>query len=173
MNAIVLFDTLFGNTEKIALSIARGLQDAGVEARAVNIKAANMDGLAGYDLLALGAPTQYFTASKPLKVFLERLEGIDLKSKRGFAFDTKLDSRFSGSAAKFIEKKLTDLGLEIILPRASAIVVGQKVKTAQAGDAALKPGMDTLFESIGRDLGMLLQKSAKAENQFREQKSER
>ena len=75
MNAIVLFDTLFGNTEKIALSIARGLQDAGVEARAVNIKDANMDGLAGYDLLALGAPTQYFTASKPLKVFLERLEG--------------------------------------------------------------------------------------------------
>jgi flavorubredoxin len=161
MNAIVLFDTLFGNTEKIAVSVARGLQHVGVEAQAVNIKAASVDGLAGYDLLALGAPTQYFTASKPLKEFMARLEGVDLKGKRGFAFDTKLESRFSGSAAKFIEKKLAERGLYIIRPRASAIVVGQKAKTAQVGEATLKEGMEALFESIGKELGTLLQKAVK------------
>lgn len=159
MKAIILFDTLFGNTEKIAASVARGLQDAGVEAQAINIKAADVGELSEYDLLALGAPTQYFTASKPLKEFLRRLEDMDLKGSRGFAFDTKLESRFSGSAAKFIEKKLAELGLEIIRPRASAIVVDQK-NTKRAGETVLKEGMEDLFESIGKELGMLL-KTAK------------
>lgn len=41
-----------------------------------------------------------------MKEFLERLKGVDLKGRDGFAFDTRLESRFSGSTAKFIEKKL-------------------------------------------------------------------
>lgn len=142
----------------IAGCLAKGQQAAGVEARAASIKS-NVD-LAEYDLLALGAPTQYFTASKPLKAFLERLEGAKLKGKLGFAFDTRLDSRFSGSASKYIEKKLTALGLQIIRPRASAIVVVQK--TGKEADTVLKDGMVPLFESIGKELAILLQKSARA-----------
>jgi flavorubredoxin len=160
MNAIVLYDTLFDNTEKIAVSIATGLQLAGVETKAENIKAVFVDTLGRYDLLAIGAPTQYFTASKPLKEFLTRLDGVDLKGKRGFAFDTKLESRLSGSAAKFIEKKLIEKGLQIIRPRASAIVIGQKAKTAQPGEVMLKDGMESLFESIGNELGVLLKNTA-------------
>lgn len=160
MKAIVLFDTLFGNTEKIAARISRGLRDAGLEAQVVNIKAANVGELVTYDLLAIGAPTQYFTASKPLKEFLDRLKAVDLKGRYGFAFDTKLESRFSGSAAKFIEKKLVEHGLEIIRPRASAIVIDQK-KTGKVGETVLKEGMEDLFESIGKEIGMLLQKAAK------------
>jgi flavorubredoxin len=161
MRAIVLFDTLFGNTEKIAASIARGLADAGVEARAANIKAADTGELASYDLVALGAPTQYFTASKPLKEFLALLKDVDLKGKAGFAFDTKLESRFSGSAAKFIEKKLEELGLEIIRPRESAIVIDLK-KKGRVGESVLKDGMEDRFESIGKELGAQLQKAARA-----------
>ena len=163
MKAIVLYDTLFGNTEKVAGRLAAGRQHTGVEAEAINIKAAIVETLEGYDLLALGAPTQYFTASKPLKEFLARLESIDLKGKQGFAFDTKLESRLSGSAAKYIEKKLIEKGLEIIRPRASAIVVGQKAKTAQAGEAILKEGMESFFESIGQELGNLLQNKSAEE----------
>lgn len=156
MKALVLFDTLFGNTEIIASRLARGLQEAGVEAQAVNIKAARVDMLAEYDLLVLGAPTQYFTASKPLKEFLERLKGLDLKGRRGFAFDTRLGSPLSGSAAKFIEKKLQELGIDIIRSRESAIVIGQKEKD-KIGKAVLKEGMDELFEQVGKELGALLQ----------------
>lgn len=159
MKAIVVFDTLFGNTEKIASRLAAGLQETGIEAKPVNIKEAKADRLAEYDLLILGAPTQYFTASKPLKEFLEQLKGQDLKGKRGFAFDTKLESCFSGSAAKFIEKKLEELGLDIIRPRSSAIVVGQKGKTDRVGEAVLKEGMEDLFKSIGKELGEVLQKT--------------
>jgi flavorubredoxin len=153
MKAIVLFDTLFGNTEIIASRLTRGLQKTGVEAEAVNIKSARIDRLTEYDLIALRAPTQYFTASKPMKEFMERLKGLDLKGKRGFAFDTKLGSPLSGSAAKFIEKKLREFGLDMIKERSSAIVVTQK--GANAG-TTLEDGMEWLFESIGRELGALL-----------------
>jgi flavodoxin len=155
MKAIVLFDTLYGNTERIAGSLARGLQEAGVQAELVNIKAARIDRLAEYDLIALGAPTQYFTASKPVKKFMEQLDGLDLKGKRGFAFDTKLESHFSGSAAKFIEKKLRERRLDIIRPHSSAIVAGQN--GAKIEEVVLKEGTEKLFEQIGKDIGALLQ----------------
>ena len=61
------------------------------------------------------------------------------------------------------EKKLIEKGLEIIRPRASAIVVGQKAKTAQAGEAILKEGMESFFESIGQELGNLLQNKSAEE----------
>jgi flavorubredoxin len=164
MKAIVLFDTLYGNTEKIANSLAKGLQEAGVETEYVNIKGIDVGRLSSYDLLVIGAPTQYISASKPTKNFLERLNTVNLKGKYGFAFDTKLDYPLSGSGAKFIEKKLKGLGLEIIRPRSSAIVVvGQKKKDhdKKIEDVMLKEGMDKLFEKVGKELGVLLKERAK------------
>ena len=78
------------------------------------------------------------------------MKGIDLSGKYGFAFDTKFDSRMSGSAAKFIERELNKLCLDIIAPRESAIVFGQKEKE---GGARLKEGEEKRFEQIGFRLG--------------------
>lgn len=63
MKAIVLFDTLFGNTERIANSLARGMQRSGIAAECVDIKMARLEELSEYDLIALGALIQYITAS--------------------------------------------------------------------------------------------------------------
>ncbi len=78
-----------------------------------------------------------------------------MSGKYGFAFDTKLDSRFSGSAAKFIEKELSSLGLQIIAPRESAIVFSLKEKGANTG-ARLKEGEEDRFEKIGTQLGTVI-----------------
>jgi len=159
MKAIVLFDTLFGNTERIASCLAAGLQETGIEAEYVNIKGVEVNRLVVYDLIVLGAPTQYLSASKPMKGLLERLKAVNLRGKYGFAFDTKFGYPLSGSAAKFIEKKLKGLGLEIIQPHSSAIVVGQKT-AVKVGDAMLKEGIQDLFEKTGKELGVLLQERA-------------
>lgn len=165
MRAIVLYDTMFGNTEKIANRIAKGLQEAGVDAQSAAIKTVSTDRPSNYDLFVVGAPTQYFTASKPMKEFLDKLEKHDLKGKAAFAFDTKLGSRLSGSTAKFIEKKLEGFGLEILKPRSSAIVVGcetgDKKERQDTGGVVLKEGMEELFESVGKELGMLLNTARK------------
>ena len=110
-SGIIVFDTKFGNTEKIAKSIAAGLERAGVEVQCVSVSEAHPEALKDYDLLVAGAPTQAFTASKPMKEFIDHLESVGgLAGKKFFAFDTKLPSRFSGSAAKYIESKLERMG---------------------------------------------------------------
>jgi flavorubredoxin len=108
-----------------------------------------------YDLICVGAPTEAFTASKPVKEFLTKLKGINLSGKCGFAFDTKLDSHFFGSAAKFIEKELSNKGLQIIAPRESALVFSLKERGAIAS-ARLKEGEEKRFEQIGTQVGTAL-----------------
>jgi flavorubredoxin len=87
----VIYDTLFGNTEKVAEALSRGIQKHGVEVRCLNIKDADIDKLGQYELIAVGSPKQYLTASKPMKVFLSQLEGRSFAGKYGFALDTGLD----------------------------------------------------------------------------------
>ena len=88
-----------------------------------------------------------------MKDFLSRLEGrTNLGGKFGFAFDTKLDSRLSGSAAKYIEKKLEELNLKTVKPRSSAIVSGG------TKDNVLREGEEGRFEEIGDEIGAVLAK---------------
>jgi flavodoxin len=158
MRACVIFDTRYGNTEKIAKSLETGLKKAGIETVCVNAKDVAVDSLKQYDLICVGAPTEAFTASKPMKEFLGKLKSIDLSGKYGFAFDTKLDWRFSGSAAKFIEKELNNLGLQIIAPRESAIVFSLK-ETGEITGARLKEGEEERFEQIGLQVGTMTAQS--------------
>jgi len=155
MRACVIFDTRYGNTEKIARSLELGLREADIETVCVNARDAPFGSLRQYDLICLGAPTEGFTASKQMKEFLGKLKSIDLSGKYGFAFDTKLDSRFFGSAAKFIEKDLDDLGLRIIAPRESAMVFALKEASAIAG-ARLKEGEEKRFGQVGTQVGTAL-----------------
>jgi flavodoxin len=152
MRACVVFDTRYGNTEKIAKSFETGLREAGIQSDCLNVKDVAVDSLRQYDLICVGAPTEGFAASKPMKEFLRKLKGIDISGKHGFAFDTKLDWRFSGSAAKFIEKELNNLGLKVIAPRESAIVFTLKERGAITG-ARLKEGEEKRFEQIGLQVG--------------------
>jgi flavodoxin len=152
MKACVIFDTRYGNTEKTAKSFETGLKEAGIQTICVNAKDVAVDSLMQYDLICVGAPTEAFTASKPMKEFLAKLKSIDLSGKCGFAFDTRLDSRFFGSAAKFIEKELSNKGLQIIAPCESALVFSLKERGAVTG-ARLKEGEEKRFEQIGIQVG--------------------
>ena len=68
---------------------------------------------------------------------------------------TQLEWRFSGSAAKFIERELNNLGLQIIAPRESAIVFALKERGA-ISDARLKEGEEKRFEQVGKQVGTAL-----------------
>jgi flavodoxin len=150
IRAIVIFDTRYGNTEKIAKSFETGLKEAGLQTVCLNARDVDVDSLKQYDLICVGAPTHFITASKPMKKLLGKLKSIDLSGKYCFAFGTKFDSRMSGCAAKFIEKQLNSLGLKIITPRESAIVFGIKEKE---GGARLREGEEKRFKQIGLQIG--------------------
>lgn len=148
--ALVIFDSRYGNTEKIARSFENGLKLAGLQSICINTKDASPQLLREFDLIALGAPTEWHSASKPMKKFLESLKNVDLSRKYGFAFDTKLTRPFSGSAASIIEKELANNGIRIIAERKSATVF---LENGSTSGAWLKQGEETRFEEIGRQVG--------------------
>jgi flavorubredoxin len=156
LKSIIIYHTRFGNTERIAKSIEMGLKKASGLQDVVCIKVTDVmaviDSVKEHDLICIGAPTEGFTAPKPIKQFLRKLKSRDLSGKYGFAFDTKVESRLAGSAAKFIEKELTSQGLQLIAARRSAIVYPVKEMGSISG-ARLKEGEDKTFEQVGLQLG--------------------
>jgi len=144
MKAIVIYDTKFGNTEKIAKALVSGIEEHGIETDCIKVEDVEIDRLAEYELLIIGGPTHNRKASKPMEKFLGTLESVDIRGKRAFAFDTKRERRFAGSAAKNIEKRLKSLGLSIIRPYSSAIVKGR--------ERPLEEGMEEMFKQIAVEI---------------------
>ena len=145
--AVVIYDTKFGNTEKIARALSEGIRKEGLVVDCLKIDAVDPSKLGECDMLAVGAPTQAFRISAPMKEFLRKLENVDLRGKKGFAFDTRLKSRFAGSAANGIEKKLKELGLTIIRDYASAMVGGT--------EGPLEEKAEKRFEQIGSEIAKM------------------
>jgi flavorubredoxin len=178
--AIVIFDTRYGNTERVAKALAKGIRKNAIEVICFKIGDVQIGALVQYDLLAIGGPTHYQTASKPMRDFLGKLEQANLRGKYGFAFDTRVDSFWAGSAAKFIEKKLKALGLQIVRPHSSAMVrrakeEGEESKEAEKRETkeersarrarekeerrattVLEEDTEEVFEKIGNEIGEIL-----------------
>jgi len=143
--AIFIYDTNFGNTEKIARALARGMEKQGRTVDCVKADEVDVDTLVEYDFLAIGGPTHAFGISKPMKAFLEKLKSLNIKGKKAFAFDTKLKAWWlPGSAGKGIEKTLKELGMRIVKPHSSVIVTGN--------EGPLEEGVEELFEQIGGEI---------------------
>ena len=148
VKALVVYDGLFGNTEKVAKALAAGLESGGVDVNVVKVDAVKFDELGKVDLLCVGSPVHAWNASKPVKEFLERLKSVeDLSGKKAFAFDTKIKSRLAGSAGGKIERKLKDLGLIIAKHSESAIVKGR--------EGPLEEGAEEKFKQIGAELAKM------------------
>jgi len=151
LRSIVVFDSRYGNTERVAKSLESGLKEAGVETSCLEAGEVAVDSLNQYDLICVGAPTEWHTASKPMKALLRNLKGIDLSGKYGFAFDTRFAAPLSGSAAKLIEKELKNHCILMITSRESAIVAG-----AKGGAWLLKEGEEERFKEVGARVGATL-----------------
>lgn len=87
LKALVIYDSQFGNTEKIALAIRDALSD-GAETRLVRASNVAPRDLKAADLLVVGSPTQRFHATEPVDRFLK---GASLQGVRAAAFDTRFD----------------------------------------------------------------------------------
>ena len=151
--ALVVYYSMYGNTEKVAMALAVGLESGGVDVSVVKVDAVKFDELGGVDLLCVGSPVHGWNASKPVKEFLERLKTVEgLTGKKAFAFDTKMSrSRLAGSAGGKIEGKLKSMGLTIAKPSESAFVKSDK--------GPLEEMAEESFKHIGAELAQMLVKS--------------
>jgi hypothetical protein len=65
MKALVVYESMFGNTEKVAAAVARGLQLENVDTGLAEVGSATSDIASDVDLLVVGAPTHAFALSRP------------------------------------------------------------------------------------------------------------
>lgn len=104
MKAIIVFDSYFGNTEKIAQAVA-GVLAKQAEVRVVRAGDFQAEQLSGVDLFVLGSPTRAFSPSDATKALLKTLKRDSLKGMKAAAFDTrvdvqKIDNKFLSFMAK-------------------------------------------------------------------------
>ena len=150
---IVIYDSNYGNTERVARALAAGLEQGGVETDCVNILGVDVEKLREYSLIAIGGPTHIASMSKSMKEFLEKISAHDLRGAKGFAFDTRNPSRFNAfdmnGAAKRIEGKMRKMKAKMIRRRESALVEGR--------EGPLHDDILERFTGIGSDIAESIQ----------------
>ncbi|GAA4715084.1 hypothetical protein [Nocardioides conyzicola] len=65
MRAVIVFESMFGNTQELAAAVGEGLRTAGAEVAVSDVGLLAPGTLAGCDLLVLAAPTHALTMSRP------------------------------------------------------------------------------------------------------------
>jgi len=148
VKAAVVYDSKFGNTEQVALRLAILLEDRGIATKCMKVGDVNLDLLADVDILAVGGPTHTFGMSKPMDAFMKRMNGVSLKGKVAFAFDTRFESYLSGSAAKRIEARLIRLGARMPEQRFSAFVTKNGVLKQDQIEERLNTTVKNLARSV-------------------------
>lgn len=113
MKVLVVYDSKFGNTERIALVVADRLHRHG-SVELMNVELAPRSMPQSLNLLVVGGPTQGHGASPALRGWLEGLEAA--QGARAGAFDTRFAKPrwLTGSAARVIARRLGGLGFHMV-----------------------------------------------------------
>ena len=115
MNTLVVYDSQFGNTERIARVIAHTLRSFG-EAHAARVDPYHIFKTEGLDLLILGSPTQAFSPAHEMQSFLREISPEALRGVSVVCFDTRFRGRlWKHSAAPYMDKHLRALGIETLV----------------------------------------------------------
>jgi len=126
MKTLVVYDSVFGNTEKVAQAIGDALgtpEEVGV----LRVGDVKPEQLAGVQVLIVGSPTRAFSPTPATKATLKAIPARALSGIKVAAFDTRIsmedtDSGFLrtmvkvfGYAAKPIANRLRSKGGDLVL----------------------------------------------------------
>jgi hypothetical protein len=123
MKALVVYESMWGNTEKVARAVAQGLEDT-CTVEVLDVSQQVPGTLAGVDLLVVGGPTHAFSMSRPstredavsrgaptgheARGIREWLDSVPEAHVAVATFDTRVDKvrHLPGSAAKKAGKEV-------------------------------------------------------------------
>lgn len=174
MRAVVVYESMYGNTHHIAEAIAAGLRTAG-DATVVPVHDATAELLDGVDLIVVGGPTHGHGMSRESTRqgavdaldkpdhdpelamdpdaagpgVREWLESLPTATVRSAAFDTRVDLApiLTGRASKGIAKKLRHQGFDVVTEPESFLVTKE---------THLVAGEDDRARAWGEHLGQLV-----------------
>jgi flavodoxin len=121
MKALIVYDSVYGNTEKIARAIAGALTPSG-EVKVLRAGEVNPSGLESVDLLVVGSPTQGGRPTPAIQDFLNQVPERTIKGVNVAAFDTRFSTKlvaiFGYAAGKIAGSLKTKGGTLILSPEA-------------------------------------------------------
>jgi len=141
MNILVVYDSVFGNTEKVAQSIGQAIGtvlDLQEHIETLPVRQATAEKLLELNLLIVGSPTRSFRPTEAISKLLNTLSKKHLTGVQVAAFDTRIvldtiDSsvlRFivdkGGYAANTIAKSLEKKGGKLLAPPEGFFVTGEQ-----------------------------------------------
>lgn len=115
--AVVIYDTMWHSTEKMAEAIVAGLSGQGVEARPMHLRKWNrsdiMTEVLDAKAIIVGSPTLNNGLFPTVSDFLTYMKGLKPKNKIGAAFGSY---GWSGESVNLIKNELESMNIEIIAP---------------------------------------------------------
>ena len=90
MKGLVLYDSVFGNTGKVAQAINEELQKNG-ESKLKNADSFSISDLNALDVIVVGSPTRAFTMTPKMKTLLKSIPNGKLKHVRYLTFDSRMN----------------------------------------------------------------------------------
>jgi flavodoxin len=134
MNVVILCDSKFGNTKRLAESMAAALRDT----HSVSLRSADegLGPVTGVDVLLIGGPTHAHGASRPLKDALSAIPEGSLTAARVATFDTRIQMAriLTGSAAASASKALKRTGARMVAPPESFFVTREDPPVLLSGE---------------------------------------
>ena len=129
MKGIVIYDSSYGNTKKIAEIITDTLKNFGIAVDLFYVKDVKKLSAQSYNFLVLGSPTKFGTMSFAIKFFFGKVKDKEWMNKPFAAFDTENPENMEKkewSAAEKIAERLREKKLNQLLPILKVAVLGQK-----------------------------------------------
>jgi flavodoxin I len=136
METLVVYDSKFGNTQKIAETIAEAIKPYSA-VQLYGVDTLVPDKLGAVDLCIVGGPTQAHGISARMRQFTDGLETAAGLGIVAATFDTRfrMPAAISGSAAKTIAKRLKRAGMHVCTPPQSFFVTRGGTPQLEAGEA--------------------------------------
>jgi len=134
MKALIVYDSQFGNTGKLAGAMADAISGDAAARLASETSTSDLEGV---DLLVVGSPTQ---AGRPTKAVQSFLKGVSGPTKVA-VFDTRMSVKFAkifGYAADRMAKTLQRQGSTLVAPAEAFYVLDREgpLKEGEAERAA-------------------------------------
>lgn len=113
--AVVLYDTMWQSTEKMALSIAEGINSSGIDATPMHARKWHrsdiMTEVMEAKTIVIGSPTLNNGLYPTLSDVMTYIQGLKPRNKTGAAFGSY---GWSGEAVKIINKKFEEMEIDLI-----------------------------------------------------------
>lgn len=140
MKTVIIYDSVYGNTEKIAQAIGEGLTG---DMTVVRVGDVNASELQTCDLLIVGSPVHNGRATPAMNTLFQQLPAHALEGKRVAAFDTRFEAQAQGIGVRIVMSMLhyaAERMAKELTKKGGSLVVEPEGFFVEQKEGPLKPG---------------------------------